>query len=433
MESPLSRSRANLNEAIKVLPEVQKAAYLEALKRAPHLVETESNPSCFLQRENFNYWAAAARIVAYWEERKKGFGDRAFLPLTLVGDSALSPEAIRALREGVLLLLPNDSEGRSVVCYDQAKFYELCPDKEDRSADVVQVQIVFYQYFMIMRHSVAYHNSVAPELGHVLLVKKSPTSHSRRAKMASYLHRTAMPVPIHSVHFLTAEPINPILLQCWKWKTGQKLHVHICPTPQDRARKLEPFGFTKYTLPRILGGCWDVVQMDGLQKDECGNWLNGDVPFSTSVEAASGSHESNFSMIRPVPSVILQTKKSSNTKCNISTKASSIMKRSSPAGPKRKRSKLLEINEEDVLFGHKWTMNQGNQELRTLVTLATARYQSAASRKEKKKIRCEILNRVKEKGRFMKFDQALNKWCEVSSGYALEKIGETFQNVKKTC
>jgi len=118
------RARASLDEAIKRISNVEKAAYLEALKRAPHLVETESDPLCFLQADDYDYCNAAGRIAAYWEERKKFFGDRAFLPLTLVGasDSALSEETIRFIRSGVFLLLPHDSSGRSVICCLQDKF-----------------------------------------------------------------------------------------------------------------------------------------------------------------------------------------------------------------------------------------------------------------------------------------------------------------------
>ena len=109
--------RAELNQAIELIPEVEKAAYLEALQRAPHLVETESDPLCFLQYDKYNCWDAANRIVAYWEERLKLFGrERAFLPLTLVGESALSQKAIECCRSDAVLLLPNDSSGRSVVC-----------------------------------------------------------------------------------------------------------------------------------------------------------------------------------------------------------------------------------------------------------------------------------------------------------------------------
>ena len=110
------RAHTILNEAIQLIPDVEKAAYKEALERVSHLVMTESDPLCFLHRENFNVWNAAVRLVTYWEERRKIFGDRAFLPLTLVGDSALSEEAIQLVRSwNHNLLIPNDSSGRSAL------------------------------------------------------------------------------------------------------------------------------------------------------------------------------------------------------------------------------------------------------------------------------------------------------------------------------
>ena len=89
-------SLRNLDESIALIPDVEKAAYLEAKKRAPELVETESDPTCFLRLHEYDYWKAAERMVSYWKERKKAFGDDNFvLPLK----NAISPEVVRAFQE----------------------------------------------------------------------------------------------------------------------------------------------------------------------------------------------------------------------------------------------------------------------------------------------------------------------------------------------
>jgi len=128
-------SRANVEEALELIPPIEKAAYLEAMQVAPRLVETETNPLVFLRYENFNCWNTACRIVSYWEERKRVFGEKAFLPLALVGESALSEEAVRAIHAGFAFGLPNDSEGRSVLYYDISIIKDL-PTQ-------VRIQILF--------------------------------------------------------------------------------------------------------------------------------------------------------------------------------------------------------------------------------------------------------------------------------------------------
>ena len=47
-------SLVGLYEAIEMLPMQQKKEYMEALKQAPKLVQTESDPIMFLRCENFN-------------------------------------------------------------------------------------------------------------------------------------------------------------------------------------------------------------------------------------------------------------------------------------------------------------------------------------------------------------------------------------------
>jgi hypothetical protein len=110
-----SRARAAFNEAVESIPEDEKVAYLQALARAPHLVEVESNPDIYLEFLAFDLWKAATRVVQYWNARVDIFGERAFFPLTSTGEGALSPEDVDVLNTGFLMVLPNDNAGRAVV------------------------------------------------------------------------------------------------------------------------------------------------------------------------------------------------------------------------------------------------------------------------------------------------------------------------------
>jgi hypothetical protein len=101
-----------LHEALEAIPVEEKIAYLGALERAPHLVERESKGIVFLRFEKYDAGAAACRLVAYWELRKKCFGpDRAFLPMT---QSAAMAEDMEVLRKGIATISPNDKHGRPV-------------------------------------------------------------------------------------------------------------------------------------------------------------------------------------------------------------------------------------------------------------------------------------------------------------------------------
>jgi hypothetical protein len=108
-----------LQEALTEIPDAAKQAYLEASERAPLLVERESDPISFLRCEKYDAWAAARRLVAYWEVRKKFFGpDRAFLPMTQSGAMA---EDMEYSEKALATILPDDDQGRPVFCRDRIR------------------------------------------------------------------------------------------------------------------------------------------------------------------------------------------------------------------------------------------------------------------------------------------------------------------------
>jgi hypothetical protein len=106
-----------LRQALQDIPDDEKVAYLEALEYAPLLVERESNPAAFLRCEKYDAWAAARRLVAYWDVRKKTFGpERAFLPMTQSGAIA---EDMEYLKKATCMVVPDDEHERAVVHFDR--------------------------------------------------------------------------------------------------------------------------------------------------------------------------------------------------------------------------------------------------------------------------------------------------------------------------
>jgi hypothetical protein len=103
-------ARAQFHEAMASIPVEDKAAYVEAARRAPNLVEAESNPDLYLEYDSYDPWKAALRVSNYWKTRAEIFGDRAFLPLTITGDGAMSSEDIKVLRTGFSWSYPTRSK-----------------------------------------------------------------------------------------------------------------------------------------------------------------------------------------------------------------------------------------------------------------------------------------------------------------------------------
>jgi hypothetical protein len=125
MESPRIWSHLQaftlLDEAIAMMESYEKEEYLMALEVAPRLVLLESDPARFLRYTNFNVAAAAQTLVLYWKRQREVFGGQAFLPLTLTGNGALSSKDIEFIKTGSVVFLPNDADGRTVVCVDGSR------------------------------------------------------------------------------------------------------------------------------------------------------------------------------------------------------------------------------------------------------------------------------------------------------------------------
>ena len=86
------------------------------------LVKTETDPIQFVRFCDYDLLAGARRLCMYWTERKALFGaERAFLPLTLTGTGALTPDDLLSLRAGCPAFLPNTTTGMQCVLLDPRK------------------------------------------------------------------------------------------------------------------------------------------------------------------------------------------------------------------------------------------------------------------------------------------------------------------------
>ena len=487
-------ARHNLEEALAAISADEKSAYLEAMEFAPRLVETESDPMCFLQCENFNSWDAAQRLVTYWRERKNHFGARAFLPFTLDGKGAPSDGTICALREGTILVLPNDNEGRSVFRIRKQQLYNL-PLQE-------RIQVLFYTVFVAMK------NPMTHKKGLVFLMYMDELSFHNNAKVGNYIVRNAMPVQVHALHFVCRQNTtmgvghaSTVLDLCRKL-TEERTYIHFCKTEDERAAKLLPYGFTKEHLPNCLGGfceekllvgefgtcdsrCSPLETVSGQELVTCNlshqevsstyfepssqiSSRVSEIPSNLKMESTishteeehltcdsrcsppetvSGqelvtcnlSHQEVFStcfepssQISSCVSQIPSSLKMESTISHTEEEHSSKRKSRSQLSPEEIASRRRKPGQFDVLLGkgRKHLRHTGNRCLQMFIETNSARYESS-SRTDIKRIKNEIFSCIYPTGRFLNFDAASGEWYEISNQYALEKIGQLFRNYRK--
>lgn len=241
-------------------------AYLEALQKAPQLIERESNPILFLRRERGDIEAACKRLFAYWTHRKQIFGEKlAFKPLEL--GSAICPEALGYVKSGSFVRLPCDKQGRDVFMIDgtrRPKGVGKPMDLETRAR---------FLFFML---SLSFANPKTQTEGIVLIlyVSEKATLSIPNWKVIRDLVQQALPFKAHCVHIagcptpgsrsLLADFVVPKYAEahgCW-CEGKPNVKVHLEDSEQDMLRKLTVYGLKKEGLPKSLGGTWEYEEWD---------------------------------------------------------------------------------------------------------------------------------------------------------------------------
>jgi hypothetical protein len=260
VESDAMKIQGNrqLEDAIKLISLDAKAAYMEALKRAPNLVATESDPIRFLRFEKYNAWAAARRLVTYWSSRKSIFGENAFLPLDLSGKGALDEGDLAFLNSGCAVMLPSDNKNRSVICIDRSKTIH---GKED---------LCIRPLFFLL--SAASENEMSQREGCIgLVVLNNPTGaifHRGNVNQAAELIRKALPLRLEKCHLLCCPPepgastfkdtfIPKALRKMGKFFSRDAV-VHAADTEAALFRELLSYGLARKGLPSSIGGAFGL-------------------------------------------------------------------------------------------------------------------------------------------------------------------------------
>ena len=212
------KSLQQLQDAVDMLPEEERAALKEAQLKTPELVQKESNPLRFLRFHSFNSWAAAKRLASYWKHRRDIFGDRAFLPLDLSEQGAMPPEDIQTFQYGAYMFLPNDSAGKTVLYIDRSKLLE---DHTISSR---------FLFFVLQR---LLDNEISTKVGAVCLINLSnpfgATFQLNNVAVARELVKKALPIRRGRIHIVCALPAamqgrNSFVSSC-KLKLGNTGHL----------------------------------------------------------------------------------------------------------------------------------------------------------------------------------------------------------------
>lgn len=261
-----------LDQAMSMLSNEETHEYMEAKRRCPELVMSESDPTRFLRCESYDNFKAALRLSKYWKKRVKIFGkDRAFLPMLLSSEegSALSAQDVSVIKSGYIFILPTDKYGHTVCCSDRSR---IPPSLSRESTDLKAF------FFMLQAASENVKNQTSGIVCLVVLPCQINSGHMAKSwDLATTLESSeilseCMPMKNRAVHIISCAPkparklfretIIPITME--RIGVGSCIPKTICQThlgdPPDILQKLLGYGLKQEGIPSSLGGNWDYEE-----------------------------------------------------------------------------------------------------------------------------------------------------------------------------
>ena len=216
----------------------------------------------FVRCCDYSIEPAARRLLLYWNERQKLFGeDRAFLPMKLTGTGALTNSDVLQLKGGFPALLPKTTTGLQVAFYDRRQAIQTGNTVGTRA------RCMFY-----LAHLLAQEDDSSQTDGAVLLILLTmPRIHGydkESTRKVWSLMKNVLPIK-WKIHILNCLPKNPSkryevqdLISSY---TNDMMDlgfgpddtkVHFEREEGQLLRELMEMGLTREGIPVTLGGSW---------------------------------------------------------------------------------------------------------------------------------------------------------------------------------
>ena len=246
-------------------------------------------------------WNAARRVALYWKSRVEVFGERAFLPLTLSGKSALKKEEIAMINTAYMTVMPNDERGRPIYFHDLSRLtVPFTAESRTRCA--------FYIMQLISERESSRNVGA---IGIAAYAKKAPrgATNPKHGRKATEMARDGV-FPCHwrAIHVCSVGmksntlrdkyfvPFTLQLLQYWKALSLRTI-VHVDETPQKICERIAEYGVPPSSIPTTIGGTWTY-------EEDYQKWMTERLEYEkvTYGSFESSSDEKSDSDKKPAPS-----------------------------------------------------------------------------------------------------------------------------------
>lgn len=256
-----------IKKGLEQLPLQDKAAYLEAYVGSPEVVQRETHPMFFLRVARGDADSAAARLAAYWKERRHAFGAHRFHRslMDTTGAGALDEDDVACLATGMLVSLPEDKQRRPVLCHDISRVTDGKMQLRLSETTESRTRLLFYT---LTKAAMENRNTQTAGMQIVRVVKSSKFN-CESVKRNIAIVEMAMPVRYQFMHLCCLPPpearkvftemVIPVVAESYGKFLRGRLKFHVASSPSELMGMLTEYDLTASGLPPSVGGQWQYV------------------------------------------------------------------------------------------------------------------------------------------------------------------------------
>lgn len=249
-----------MREYVDAIDDDEKESYLVAQEKCPHYCNSEDFQLMFLRREKFDAEKAAARLVAYWEDKLDIFGPEHTYHRISIDDILADPEDAYLLKSGAYYILPQkDEAGRGIIFQNRAKTTQRQFSRQSK------LRVVFY-----LLHCTLDDDEITQKKGFIVMFSPPEsieiiTGFDRKCAKRMYnFGKVTFPGRLAANHGVVPAVsfVNLIFLPVLYHLLGKEMRNRFVShpyhqSPKETAASFKEYGIKERDLPIQLGGSVD--------------------------------------------------------------------------------------------------------------------------------------------------------------------------------
>jgi len=246
------RSLHELDRCIQDIEGEERACYDRAVELCPEYVHDRAFRILFLRADLFDAKCAANRMVKYWSEKFKLWGEERAYRANPITINDFDETDLIALEKGGVRSLPSkDKSKRRLIIIDKTRFDQRQSHRES------MLRLLWYMYHVALEDVDAQKNGIVNIAGTPRRISTLMDQDRKLDSRICFLYKEVLPVRIVGIHHFVSnrllEYFVPVVLALFGSNIRRRYILHI-GTEESFLNELSVYGIDKASLPQDIGG-----------------------------------------------------------------------------------------------------------------------------------------------------------------------------------